>query len=98
MRRQHQIQFSQLIAYLLLVGMMIYVWSGQEQDDRQICETIRDNRNATRNVVVAIYDLGEDLVIGEGDEVTPQQQATLARFELFRDQQLETLDGPVCKD
>jgi hypothetical protein len=97
-RRQHQMQFAQLCVYLVLIGIIIYTWSGFDRRDARICESAQANRDSTKNVVIAIHELGEQLVLGstDPDSPTPQQQASLDRFEQFKNQQLEMLNSPVC--
>lgn len=97
-RAHRNIFFAQLCAFLLMVGVTIYVVSGFGARDQAICDTSADNRQAVRNLVVAIDDLGRDLVIGNGDpnSPTPEQQATLDQFEQFKEQQLKLLKDDVC--
>lgn len=95
---RRRIEFAQLVAYLLIIGVVFYTWSGFEHRDKDICRAAQVNRDSTRDLVIAIHRLGEELVVGSSNptEPTEQQKATLARFEEFKNQQLRLLDKEVC--
>jgi hypothetical protein len=99
-RIHKRIGFAQLIAYLFMIAMIIWVYGGFENRDHAICDSAQKNRESTREVVVAIHELGESLVLGSTDprSPTPEQQASLNKFKKFRNALLEDLAGPVCEN
>jgi hypothetical protein len=99
-KAHRRIALAQLLAYVGIVCVFAFSMWHAEQTDTRICESAQENRDATRALVVAIGELGEDLVVGSDTETspTPEQQATLDQFTRFQAQQLKALSGPVCHD
>lgn len=93
------VALAQLCAYLLIIAVAVLAFrdSNAQQDD--ICSAAAENREATRNLVIAIYTLGAQLVIQDGDDKppTPGQQRALDQFAEFRDTQLALLADVPCE-
>lgn len=87
---------AQLVAYLMIITIAVLGFARFQQTQEDICRQAQANRQATRNLVVAIDALGQQLVLGSDEKPTPEQLATLKVFKEFRDQQLTLLEGPVC--
>jgi hypothetical protein len=97
-KSHRRIAVAQLVAYVMIVAVFAFSSWQAEQQDEHICESAHENREATRALVIAIGDLGTDLVVGndDPDSPTPEQQATLDKFAKFQAAQLAALAGPVC--
>lgn len=94
--RQHRIAVAQLGAYLLILIVSFMGWGALAEQDKHICRSAEENRDAVRGVVIGVNDLGRDLVLGGNDNPTPEQDAVLAKFDEYKKQQLKNLEGPVC--
>lgn len=101
---------AQLLAYIFMVGMVIYVISAdraenrerifnEQVNDQERCQAGQDTRRSIRAIVSAIEDLGRELII-DGDETTPtpEQQAALDQFARFKEEQFANLPIPRCEN
>ena len=97
-KAHRRIALWQLAAYVLIVSISLIGWWRIEKEADARCTAGEANREALRNIVVAIEMLGTDLVTGGENPTTPEQEETLKQFADFREEQLALLDGPVCPD
>ena len=96
--RRHRIDLAQIMAYILIVSIFILgLYQANKQDD-ELCKITADNRQVTRNLVVAIERLGTELVTNGNSDITAAQQESLDRFAEFKESQLRVLELPVCQD
>jgi hypothetical protein len=96
-RTHKKIGAAQLVAYLLIVIVSVFAWQKSTSQDHHICRSAEANRQAVRNVVIAIEQLGTELVTDDGTPPTPEQQVALDRFKKFKEDQLALLELPACK-
>ena len=97
-RAHRRIAYWQFAAYLLIISISLLGWRQIEQEADARCESGEANREALRNIVLAIEALGTDLVTQGTNPTTPEQEETLEEFADFREEQLALLEGPVCPD
>lgn len=91
--------WGQLLAYVLILIVALFGFLELSEHNKHICDTARDNRNASRNIVIAVDELGRALV-DDGkphDQLTPEEQHAIEIIEDFREDQLDLLKEPVCE-
>lgn len=99
-KRAKRTFIAQLLAYVLIVGVAVFVSWRQEGLSDDLCTGAAENREALRAIVVGVGDLGEALIIGDAagdDYISPQQAEALTRINEFEKQQLKTLELPICE-
>jgi hypothetical protein len=91
-------EWGQLGAYLLFVIFGLVGFWEMQRVDQNFCEAGTENREAVRNLTMAISSLGVDLVT-EGkafSELSPQERDAVQRFRAFERKQLALLELPIC--
>jgi hypothetical protein len=97
-RVRRRIYYAQSLAYVLIILIAIVGFVDARETQREMCEGGRQNRLAIRTLTSEIAALGEDLVVGDRprDQITPDQQAAIDRFQVFKAAQLQRLPLPIC--
>lgn len=97
-KAHRRIAYWQLAAYLLIFSLSVIGWWQIEQESDARCASGEINRQALRNIITGVGDLGAKLVTNGEDPSTPEQEAALAQFTAFEEEQLALIEGPVCPE
>lgn len=85
---------EQLSAYALVVMVGVFGFWTLQQTQQDICDTARENREVSRNIVLAITELGANLRL-QGKPVslaTPRERKALAILSEFKREQMVLLN------
>lgn len=97
-RVRRRIYYAETLAYILIVTIAVAGFVSADRQRQGVCHAVYDNRQAVRDLTVAIKHLGRDLVLGDppAGSITPDQRETLRQFSQFEREQLQELDLPIC--
>lgn len=91
-------QWGQLGAYLLIVVMAMVGFYEMGKVDDKFCQSGQENREAIRNLTIAISALGQDLIRDDQplNELDAEDREALRAFRTFEADQVALLEPPVC--